>query len=124
MTIFRGILIGYDFSPVSDLLKDEDTQVIRLKKKSLLGRLLGDRRLEEMERAIVDYFISRNEDDDHNTEDGLGEDGFLSKQENAFNPVCSLLEGARIDHCSLHTSVSNEQTVAASLARRMLLEEK
>ena len=52
--LFRAILIGYRYSPMTDLIRDQQTHVIGLKGIK--------RRLEQMEQAIIQYFISRNED--------------------------------------------------------------
>lgn len=60
--VSRSILIGYQFSPVNDLTKDQTTGVIGLKNKSVFDRLSGNSRISQMEQAIVQYFLSRNED--------------------------------------------------------------
>lgn len=47
---------------MNDLTKDQTTGVIGLKNKSIFDRLSGNARIAQMEQAIVQYFLSRNED--------------------------------------------------------------
>ncbi|CAF1327579.1 unnamed protein product [Adineta ricciae] len=56
-----AILERHQFSPINDLEKNNDTGLIRLANKSHLGQL-EVQRMEMLERDIVAYFQSRNED--------------------------------------------------------------
>ncbi|UJR32513.1 hypothetical protein I4U23_019975 [Adineta vaga] len=56
------ILSHYDFSPTKDLMRDEQSGVIYLTNKRRFGLHLGANRIEEMQQAIVYYFLSRDED--------------------------------------------------------------
>lgn len=61
----RSILINSQFAPSKDLKRDRQNWMINLKEKSFFDRLLlsDSSRLSELEQAIVQYFISRNEDE-------------------------------------------------------------
>jgi hypothetical protein len=59
---FRTILEKHQFSPLNDLEKDDDTGLIRLADKKKFGRPDLITHMESLERDIVAYFKSRNED--------------------------------------------------------------
>ncbi|CAF2820950.1 unnamed protein product [Rotaria sp. Silwood2] len=55
-----SILIDYQYSPVTDLRHDKISGVIDF--NSTLGECIDDPRIKKMKQAMVNYFISRNED--------------------------------------------------------------
>ncbi|CAF1268405.1 unnamed protein product [Rotaria sordida] len=57
------IIEKYQYSPQNDLQKNDDTGLLRLADKSHLGYPEMLARMEALERDIVAYFKSRNEDD-------------------------------------------------------------
>jgi hypothetical protein len=59
---FRTILSDYRFSPRKDLERNNHTGVLHLSNKGHFGLDRGVARIDEMEQAIVNYFISRDED--------------------------------------------------------------
>ena len=61
----RSILINSQFAPSKDLKRDRQNWMISLKEKSFFDRMLlsDSSRLSKLEHAIVQYFISRNEDE-------------------------------------------------------------
>ncbi len=52
----------YRFSPAKDLERNDYTGVLQLKNRRHFGLDAGVSRLDEMEGAIVNYFVSRKED--------------------------------------------------------------
>ncbi|CAF2901744.1 unnamed protein product [Rotaria sp. Silwood2] len=59
----RSIIEKYQYSPQNDLQKNDDTGLLRLADKSHLGNSEMIARMEALERDIITYFKSRNEDD-------------------------------------------------------------
>jgi hypothetical protein len=58
----RSILENFQFSPLKDLEKNNQTGLIRLTDRHQLGHTEFGKRLESFEKAIISYFRSRNED--------------------------------------------------------------
>ncbi|CAF0943300.1 unnamed protein product [Adineta ricciae] len=56
------ILSHYEFSPAKDLARDEQSGVVYLTNKRRFDLELGARRIEAIQRGVVNYFLSRDED--------------------------------------------------------------
>lgn len=64
---FRAILEKHKFSPLNDLVKNENTGLLRLADKNNFGNYEMAARIEALEADIVAYFKSRNEDSTRRT---------------------------------------------------------
>ena len=56
------MLSHYGFSPAKDLARDEQSGVIYLTNKRRFDLELGARRIGAIQRGVVNYFLSRDED--------------------------------------------------------------
>ena len=60
--VFRALLESAQFSPLIDLEKNDQTGLLRFIDHYCLGQRVSAKRIENLEKSIVEYFRSRDED--------------------------------------------------------------